>query len=526
VIERPDSIRNEKAPVGDRGRRDSSGATSGVPPDSPIHDPALSTPGFRRLTRDSLVYGLGTLSGKAMGLLLLPVLARALSRDDYGLLDVLWSLGTGIAGILLFGLDAAAVRLYFDETLRDRASLLATWGVMLAATAGSAALVLVFAASGIAQWAYGPNGDPSAPLVLALIVPATLTNYFAVTVLRTAGRPVAYAAVSITTFVLYGGTVIALALGGRASVVTTMGAWGISLALASVLGLALLRSTLVGRVRRHTATRLLRYGLPLAPVLALTLASDFVHRAILLSAGGAAEVAHLTVALRFASLEALLISAFQLAWQPRVFSMGTTDFALHRIATDARRFLGLAAAASLALALVMPAVVPIVAGEPYRVAVATVGWCLSAALLAAAYAMAATPSAIAKRPGDITRSTVAGISMAVVANIVLAPRLGSIGTGVALVIGQAVAILVVFLSSRRALSLPGPWLKSALVVVTTSIASIAWTATNLPLWIYLASVAFAGLALLADATLRDILKLVFVRWSSAPRASNDRHDHA
>lgn len=455
-----------------------------------------------------------------MGLLLLPVLARVLSRDDYGLLDVLWSLGTGIAGIALFGLDAATVRLYFDETLRDRASLLATWGILLSATAASAGIVMLVAASGIAHWVYGATGDPAAPLVLALIVPATLANYFTVTVLRTVGRPVAYAVVSVTTFVLYGGAVIALAVSGRASVATTMGAWGISLAATSVLGLALLRSTLIGQVRRDTATRLLRYGLPLAPVLAVTLASDFVHRAILLAAAGPAQVAQLTVALRFASVEALLVAAFQLAWQPRVFAMGTTDFALGRIATDARRFLALAAGAALGLALVMPVVVPIVAGEPYRAAVATVGWCLTAALLAAGYAMAATSSAIAKRPGDITRSTVAGIGTAVLANVILAPRFGSVGTGAALVIGQAVALLLVYLISRRGLSLPGPWLKTGLVIVTASIAAIAWTDSGLPRWIAAVTVVLAGLALLADATFRDIVRLVIERPSSAAPAEH------
>jgi O-antigen/teichoic acid export membrane protein len=502
--------------------RDFSETRPRTPPDIPLaDDPARSTPGFRRLTRDSLVYGLGTISGKATGLLLLPVLTRALSRDDYGLLDVLWSLGTGIAGILLFGLDAATVRLYFNETLRDRASLLVTWGLMLAATAAAATLVLLFAASRITHWVYGPNGDPAGPLLLALIVPATLANYFTITVLRTVRRPGAYAAVSITTFTLYGGTVLALALAGRASVATTMAAWGVSLAVTTMLGLAFLRSILVGRVRRDAATRLLRYGLPLAPVLAATLASDFVHRAILLSGGGAAEVARLTVALRFASLEALLIAAFQLAWQPRVFAMGTTDFAMRRIAVDARRFLALAAAASLALALVLPAAVPFVAGEPYRVAVATAGWCLSATLLGAAYAIASTGSAIAMRPGDITRSTIAGIAVAVAANVLLAPRFGSVGTGAALVIGQLVAVIVVFLSSVRVLSLPGPWLTSVLVVVTTSIASIAWAASEVPLWIRMATVGIAGLSLIADSTLRDIIKLVFNRGRrSMPTAGN------
>ncbi len=482
---------------------------------SPAHnDPAASAPGFRRLTRDSLIYGAGTFSGKAIGLLLFPILARVLSRTDYGLLDVLWSLGTGVAGVLVFGLDAATVRLYFDETAQDRADLLATWRAILGMTAILAGVALVAAAPWITTWVYGTRADPSAALALALIVPATLANYFLVTVLRTTGRPVGYALVTVATFVMYSVVIVGSAAGGWATIASTMVAWGLSLATTSVLGFWLLRSTTFGHVRRAAAGRLLRYGLPLAPVLAITLASDFIHRAVLLTGSGAVEVAHLTVALRFASILALVVAAFQLAWQPRVFAMGTSSLAVQRMATDARRFLALAAGAALGLGVLAPLLLPIAAGEPYRVAVPTVGWCLAAALLGGAYAMAITASTIRKRPAHITRSTVAGIGVAVAFNVVLAPRFGSAGTGASLVAGQAVAVIVVALATRGALVLPGPWLPTGLVVVTTSVATIACTA-GLPAGIGIATIVIAGIALALDPTVRDIVALAVRRWRHA-----------
>jgi O-antigen/teichoic acid export membrane protein len=382
---------------------------------------------------------------------------------------------------------------------------------MLLATAIAAAVALLVAAPLIGSWLFGSGGDATAVLILALIVPASLTNAFAATSLRTARRPAAYAVVSITTFAVYGSIVLGLSLAGRASVISIMAAWGIALTVTSVLGLVFLRSELTTRIRRSAATRLLRYGLPLAPVLAVTLASDFIHRAILLSTGGAAEVAHLTVALRFASLESLAIAAFLLAWQPRVFAMGTSTLALARIATDARRFLALAAATSLGIAVVVPIVVPIVAGEPYRAAVSTVGWCLLATLLSAVFAMASTSSAIVKRPADITWSTVAGIVSAVLANILLAARFGSIGTGAALVIGQAVSVVLMTILSRRALALPGPWRLTAIVVGTVSVATLVWTSGAFSPLVGAACVALAAAALLVDPTLRDILRAVVTR---------------
>ena len=82
-------------------------------------------------------------------------------------------------------------------------------------------------------------------------------------------------------------------------------------------------------------------------------------------------------------------------------------------------------------------------------------------------------------------------------------------------------MLLVFLSSRRALSLPGPWLSSGVVVITTSIATIAWTAGELPLWIGIGCVGIAGAALIADSTLRDIVKQVLDRSRSSVSAADE-----
>ncbi len=474
-------------------------------------DPALAAPGFRRLTRDSLVYGLGTFSGKAVGLLLLPVLARSLSRTDYGILDVLWSLGTGIAGILVLGLDAAAVRLYFDDRIRDRAGLLGTWRTILVVTAVLSAVGLIIAAPVIRDAVLGPRGDLGPVVAMALIVPASLSNAFVTTVLRTTGRPTAFAVVSVQTFVVYGIGVIGLAATGRATVTSTMATWAVSLVFASGTGLILLRGTRFGPIGRENVAHLLRYGLPLAPVLAVTLASDFVQRAILLAGAGPAAVAALTVALRFASVLALGVTAFQLAWQPRIFAMGTSELALRRIALDCRRFLALASVGAIAVAIVMPAMVPLIVGQGYRDAVPTVGWCLAAAVVGAAYAMAISGSLIARRPADVARSTTIGIAAGVIVNLALAPGFGSVGTGVALVTGQLVATAAAILLSRRAQPFPGPWLWSGFALAGASVACVVVTADGIDVAAKLLVTLAATGSVALDPMAREAVRLALGR---------------
>ena len=221
-------------------------------------DPATVAPGFRHLTRQSLIFGLGALTGKATGLVLLPIFTRVLSPDDYGRLDVLWSLGSGMAGVLLLGLDAAAVRLYFDQPdVRGRGRLLATWAVLLGAIAAVATIALLATGPTIGGLLFGSASAAGAGLVLALVVPAALVNHYALTGLRTTGQPAAYAAFTVATFAVYAIGILALLGLGQASVRTIMVAWGAALTLTGVGGVLRLRNRLHGGTSRRLAVGLL-----------------------------------------------------------------------------------------------------------------------------------------------------------------------------------------------------------------------------------------------------------------------------
>ena len=491
-------------------------------PASPI-DPAVATPGFRRLTRDSLIYSIGFFSGKATGLLLLPVMTRVLSPEDFGRLDVLSSLASGLAGALLLGLDAAAVRLYFDQVGdRVRGDLLGTWAVILAGLATIAAVALVAFGPAISRLLFGPEASPAAGLALALVVPASVAQFFVVTSLRTTGQPAAHATVAASTFVLYAALIVVLAGLDLVSVEAVMLSWGAALSLTAGAGLFRLRRHLHWDISRRLASALFAFGLPMAPIVAVTVGSDFIHRAILLGAAGPAEVAQLTVAVRFASLVGLGVASFQLAWQPRVYGMGISDLALRRIAIDSRRLVFGISAIGVAIALVSPIAVPIVAGPSYERALPALSWCIVAAILAGGYAASSTPSAIARRPADLTGAAVSGVAVAIAANLLLAPRFGSAGTGASMVIGQLFAVTVVGLAGRRRLRIPFAWARMGTTVAAGSIVSLVAAAPGIDPLIRIVVVVAAVVVVASDPTVREVLAAVSpARGSGAPRDERD-----
>ena len=61
----------------------------------------------KQLSAESLVYGLGQVSGRAVQLLLVPVLTRVLARGEYGVSDLVFAYLQTAVLVLVFGMDGA-----------------------------------------------------------------------------------------------------------------------------------------------------------------------------------------------------------------------------------------------------------------------------------------------------------------------------------------------------------------------------------------------------------------------------------
>src|SRR5438046_3978155 len=83
-------------------------------PRSPVRE-ALA-----HLTGESLIYGLGQVSGRAVNLLLVPVLTRWLTPQAYGVSDLVLAYAQTALLVLVFGMDGALARLFYEEP--DRAA--------------------------------------------------------------------------------------------------------------------------------------------------------------------------------------------------------------------------------------------------------------------------------------------------------------------------------------------------------------------------------------------------------------------
>src|SRR5438128_12089978 len=91
------------------------GRTPGAAPRGSVVREAL-----QKLAGESLVYGLGQAGGRAVQLLLVPVLTRLLDPGAFGVAELVMAYSQTAVLVLVFGMDGALARNFYREP--DRAA--------------------------------------------------------------------------------------------------------------------------------------------------------------------------------------------------------------------------------------------------------------------------------------------------------------------------------------------------------------------------------------------------------------------
>src|SRR6185295_4665331 len=69
---------------------------------------------LKYLIKDSAFYGLGNGVSKSLQLITLPLVVKSVSNTDFSNWNMIQASTAIIAGIVLFGMDSAAARFYYD----------------------------------------------------------------------------------------------------------------------------------------------------------------------------------------------------------------------------------------------------------------------------------------------------------------------------------------------------------------------------------------------------------------------------
>src|SRR5258706_167984 len=390
---------------------------------------------MKRLTGESLVYGLGQVGGRAVQLLLVPVLTRTLSQGAFGVGELVLAYLQTAALVLVFGLDGALARFFYQEPDRAaRVRMVSTSFAFRAVVSCAVAALLALFAAPLAVQLLGGAAYRKYLLLGAATLPFTLLVMFANDVLRVTFQPWKFIALNIAQTALIAGVSLALVLGRGLGVAGVLYGRLAGDGLAALLGLVLIRHALRPGFDRAVLRRLLAYGLPLVPVAFAYGAITAMDRYTLQHRRSLEEVATYAVAIKFFAVVSMAVAAFQLPYGP---------FAYARAGLFAPE----------ALRVLVPAA--------YQEAAWPAVWLAFAAVAQGAYTVVSIGIGLALRTALLGWTAGAAALVAIAANLVLVPVYGPRGAAIATTPGYATSALLAHVVAQRVHPLPYGGLRAA-----------------------------------------------------------------
>jgi O-antigen/teichoic acid export membrane protein len=430
---------------------------------------------LRRLAKHSAIYGLGGLVSRILAVLLLPLYTSYLSPTDYGRVETLVALTAILVTLLRAGISNAFFRFYFDSDEHDerlRVLRTAFWFTIATSTLGLAL-----------GWAFAPwiadllnLGSDQDGLVRAAFVGLwAQMNYEQLTALfRVEERSAAFVAASLANVVLTIATTVALV------VVFDQGPLGVI--VGNFTGTLVVYVALLGYRReqlglqfdRELLRRMNRFGLPLVPSGVALWALNFSDRFFLAHIAGQDDVGRYSLGVRIASAMVLLLVAFRTAWPAFAYSIDDDREARRTYGFVLTYLLFVACWLSLALGVLAPWIVRVLARDDAFWAGADVVAPLAfAGALWGAYTVVSIGIGRLKRTQFNWVITGSAAALDVVLNVLLIPPYGIRGAAAAALTAFALMFVAMAVYAQRLYPVPYQWRRVATVLGAAAALTVA-----------------------------------------------------
>ncbi|MDH7488250.1 MAG: oligosaccharide flippase family protein [Anaerolineae bacterium] len=422
---------------------------------------------LKNLGAQSATYGLGDALTKAIAFLLIPVYTRYLSVADYGILGVASSL-TAVLGILYpLGLNAAAMRFYYDapdET--SRRDLLGTMAVAVLAIGLALTLILAATPLGPALFGLAVRDIPFSPYITTLLWTACFANASVIplVIFRVQERPRRYVTYTVGGFLLTTVAILYFVVGQSAGALGNLR--GVMIA-SGIMMLAYVATTFRHAnltFQRRWLAEGLTYGLPVVPHLLAHWALTLSDRSILNHLVPLDQVGVYTLAYQVSIALSLITQALNTAWMPFFYRLASEPDAERRLARFFTYYLGIAVFAALGLAMLGGDVILIVAAPTFHSAARWVPVITLAHLAQGFYYPAVFALFYRRKTAYLPLITGSAAALNIALNLALIPSWGIAAAAWSKAAAYVVLAVVTFAAGQRVYPIPWEGRRVALMV--------------------------------------------------------------
>ena len=413
----------------------------------------------KQLASQSSLYTIGEVLRSSLSFLLLPIYTRLLSVADYGILGVMSPVFSLLSITLALGMPAALLRFYFDYK-DDEAMLRRYIGTVTVFGIGCGLLgsvLLTLLGPTIFSWLL-PN-TPFNPYVLITIWNAgiSVVSVLVLQLFRARQQAQFFVTFSLVDFGLTTALIILLVVGLRLGALGSL--WGQLLAAVAMAVPALWILARAGQL--GFSWRLLRpslaFGLPLLPFLLGTWALNVSDRIVLDGLVSREALGLYTLGYQFGVLLNIIAMALNNAWQPFFYqnaAEGGNDAMIGAFITYQVTLMTLLA---LAVALLAPEAIRIIAAPAYWSAAAVVPWIAAGYVARYLYFFPVNSLLFKKQPGWIAGLTILAAALNIGLNLLLVPSFGIMAAAVNTLIAFTVLFGLVYIAGQRAFPVCYEW---------------------------------------------------------------------
>lgn len=407
----------------------------------------------RRMAGAAAVYTAANIANSAIPFLLLPLLTRVLSPEEYGLVSLFTTLATAFTAIAGLSVHGAINVRYFDASI-EHPRYVGTALALLAVSTGVLLVAVLLAAPWLSAWTHLSR------LWLAIAVAAAATQFLIhvrLTMWQVDGNAFRYGAFQV------GQTALNLTL---SLLLIGMGLGWQGRALGYVI--AVVAFAAIGLATLHAARRIewridpayvkdaLRFGVPLIPHVLGTLFIASSDRLMVASLTSVHEAGIYAAGMQVGLVIAVLADAAVKALGPWLFSsLARADEATkRRIVRATYLFFLVLAVTALAFGLVAPRLLLLV-GSEFRSSEEVVMYIALGGAFAGMYMLVVNYIFFASRNGFLSAASMAVGIFNLAASYLLIGRNGAVGAAQAYAASQGILFLLVWFIAAK--SHPMPW---------------------------------------------------------------------
>ena len=419
---------------------------------------------LKTLLRHSAIYGAADVLVTLVNFILLPILTRHLTSTDYGTLGILLLFGVSTKILFRMGLDSGFFRIYYEqESDRDRRVFTTTILITVTLISLSLFALSAFLAGPISRLLLGSDQGK----LVVLVAADTLLMGFAfvpMNLFRIEERAGYFAAATVFRNSLNAGLKVFLVLRG----------WGVEGVLWSdVISSALFVLALVPTLRRNLtlgySTAMLGeafgFGLPKVPHGLSYQVLNLADRKILDFFTTRADVGLYHVGYMFGTGIKLLLSAFELAWGPFVYSQLTQKDAPRTLARLATYVAVVVGGFSLLVAVLGRELLYLMTAPAFHAAYPVIPVIVLAYSIQGLFTLTSIGIGISKKAYYYPILTFFAALVNISLNFLLVPLFGMLGAAWATVGGYAIMTGLGYIFANRHYPIPFEWKRFGVVAL-------------------------------------------------------------